>query len=223
MGALWAQCFVDLPIGSSNAVRRLQYLWPGTELRCLTQGDSMTSDSSRWSGHRHDWIILSGEMTDDVLGWLRADGVLVPGAAAFEAHGIRFKENKGTVPRPSVKIEQGRKWIMSGALGGGSCSKTMCTLDVSKDLPATRLQAWFRAFRSVNEDFARRSRIAPKSTVPSRGSPGLRCQPSTACVSWGLGHRASSGTRHGRHSTYRTYCTGRCRTYSTLQCSPGLT
>ena len=76
MGAVWAQCFVDLPIGSS-----------GTEVCCLTQGDSMTSDSSCWSGHRHNWIVLSSEMADDVLAWLRADEVLVPGTAAFEAHG----------------------------------------------------------------------------------------------------------------------------------------
>jgi hypothetical protein len=87
-------------------------------------------------------------MSNEVLEWLRADSVFCPGSSDFRDLAISFTS---TGDRKNVKVEAGRKFILAGAVGGGSCSTRMCTLDLTKDLPSHRLQAWFRAWRQVNE------------------------------------------------------------------------
>lgn len=101
--------------------------------------------ASAWEGARHPWNVLQAEISPDVLEWLQSDSVFDERSEEFKALAIDFK-----CSRANVKTEEGRKFILAGALGGGSCSTQMCGLSLRHELPSPRLQAWFSAFRHVN-------------------------------------------------------------------------
>ena len=104
-----------------------------------------------WQGFRHPWNILVGALAPEILAWLRADDCFVPGTAAFDQLGLTFT-SPSVGKSGNVRTEGGRKFIMSGSVGGSACCGSMCTMDVTKPIPSVRIQAWFRAFRAENMD-----------------------------------------------------------------------
>ena len=97
-------------------------------------------------GKRHDWAVLHGMLSTEMLHWLQGDPAL-----DFDALKVDFayKRSEAESVRPDVKAEFDRKFIMSGAFA--DCSSTaMCTLSLREKFPLARVRAWFAAFRAVN-------------------------------------------------------------------------
>jgi len=97
-----------------------------------------------YQGHRHPWNILVGTLAVEVLEWLRADAALRPGSDEFAALEVNFEAK-----RKNAKSEEGRKFILAGALGPGGAG-SMCGLSLDRLLPLPRLLAWRQAFLAVN-------------------------------------------------------------------------
>ena len=97
-----------------------------------------------YQGARHPWNICVGAFAAEVLAWLRADPALQPGSPEFAALAVDFGAK-----RSDAKSEEGRKFILAGALG--QCgSGEMCGLSLSRPLPLARVQAWRAAFLEAN-------------------------------------------------------------------------
>jgi hypothetical protein len=105
---------------------------------------AMHGGSPHYQGNRHPWNIRVGIVAAEVLEWLRAEEALQPGTPAFMALGVDFG-----AARKDAKSEEGRKFIMAGALGKCGTS-SMCALSLAKPLPLERVQAWRAAFLAVN-------------------------------------------------------------------------
>lgn len=110
-------------------------------------GDLCLRGQPSWRGARHDWNILSGSLSMEVLQWLRSEPALQPGTEEWAGLGLDFKASTAR-----VKTEFGRKFIMAGSLGSSCGTSAMCNLSLSEPLPLGRFQAWFRAFRELNKD-----------------------------------------------------------------------
>ncbi len=107
-------------------------------------GPNDAAPENSFQGSRHPWNICVGEMAVEVLDWLRDDEALRPGTPAFQALAVDFQ-----AARRDAKSEEGRKFIMAGAVG--ECgSGNMCGLSLARPLPLRRLQAWHAALRYVN-------------------------------------------------------------------------
>ena len=103
------------------------------------------SEGTCFQGARHSWNLCEGALAVEVLHWLRGDPALVPGSEEFRALAVSF-----TAQREDAKSEEGRKFIMAGAMEG--CSSTsMCALSLASLLPLPRLRAWRAAFLAVNQ------------------------------------------------------------------------
>ena len=100
-----------------------------------------------FSGQRHPWNIRSGNLSVEVLAWLRADDALVPGSPSFEALAIDFFVAPA---RKNCKAEEGRKFILAGHVNDAMPTRSMCGLMLNDALPLPRLRAWRRAFLAVN-------------------------------------------------------------------------
>ena len=100
-----------------------------------------------FQGQRHPWNLLAGSMAVEVLEWLRADEALVPGSPEFAALAVSFD-----AARNDAKSEQGRKFIMAGAMADTIRTKSMCGLSLSRLLPLPRLRAWRKALMAVNAE-----------------------------------------------------------------------
>ena len=109
--------------------------------------DGCKASAGTFTGARHEWNVLTGVVSPDVLGWLRSDKAFVPGSPEHEALRIDFGDISD---RDDAKSEEERKYILAGALGNCS-SQAMCALSLKKPLPSGRVQAWFKAFKNVNE------------------------------------------------------------------------
>ena len=96
-------------------------------------------------GQRHPWNIRSGNLSVEVLAWLRADDALVPGSPAFEALAVDF-----SAVRQNCKSEQDRKFILAGHVNDALPTRSMCGLTLNDALPLPRLRAWRHAFLAVN-------------------------------------------------------------------------
>ena len=82
-----------------------------------------------------------------------------PGSPAFEALAVDLDAT-----RPNVKSEEGRKFIMAGALGPCS-SGAMCGLSLAKPLPLPRLQAWRDALLAANASAFEALQASARSAV----------------------------------------------------------
>ena len=91
--------------------------------------------------------MCAGTLAVEVLAWLRADDSLRPGSPEFEALALDF-----FAARKNAKSEEGRKFILSGALDTRCGSGTMCGLSLAKLLPLPRLRAWRAAFMAINAE-----------------------------------------------------------------------
>jgi hypothetical protein len=104
------------------------------------QGFAPLSTPGVWTGVRHDWDLLVGQLDIQVLEWLRLD----------------LQENDldivWTGKRPNVKTEHGRKFIMAGAMVDDPVSADMCRLKLTKPLPLPRVRAWLAAWKQANSE-----------------------------------------------------------------------
>ena len=98
------------------------------------------SHAGCFSGSRHHWNILQGQLGPDVLEWLRADD----GFASAKMREPRF-HGAGT----SWRSEEGRKVLYAGKLGNPA-SLSCCGLSVKEDLLLQRVTAWRNAFFKAN-------------------------------------------------------------------------
>jgi hypothetical protein len=87
-------------------------------------------------------------LAEDVLAWLQEEEALQVGSAQFRDLKVSFDARRAS---NNVKTEENRKFIMAGSLAGGSCSGALCGLSLKASLPLPRLQAWFRAFKRINQ------------------------------------------------------------------------
>ena len=101
-----------------------------------------------WAGARHDWCVLTGQADSDVMQWILADEVFTVGSGHHADLKLDFSKARAS---SNVKTEEDRKFIMSGGLASGSCSVQMCGLSLKDNLPSSRLQSWFRAFKLANK------------------------------------------------------------------------
>jgi hypothetical protein len=91
------------------------------------------------AGCRHEWAVLDGGMSHELVKWLRADPAFVDLKVTFDGKGDDWK------------TEASRKWIKAGSLS--SCaSGSMCALKLKNPIPLPRIVAWFSAFRAKNAD-----------------------------------------------------------------------
>ncbi len=101
--------------------------------------------SPSWAGIRHSWNLRQGHLAPEILEWLRLDPIFDPTSDACKAMKYTF-----TGSGKNYKTEEGRKMVISGSVGGASCSGSLCGLSLAGACPSSRVNAWFRAFRSVN-------------------------------------------------------------------------
>ena len=99
-----------------------------------------------YQGRRHAWNLCTGSLAGEVLEWLRSDEALQPGSDALAALKVSFQAK-----RADAKSEEGRKFIMSGAMEG-CASSSMCALSLKAMLPLPRFRAWRLALLAVNRD-----------------------------------------------------------------------
>ena len=118
---------------------------------------SSTSPGASHTGVRHDWNLRAGNLAPEVLEWLRADVALTPGTPEHRALGLDGFD----VATGNVKSEEGRKFILAGAMG--ECSTTaMCGLSLRTPFPIQRVASWLRAFRRCNLEALARLQSAAK-------------------------------------------------------------
>ena len=98
-----------------------------------------------YTGKRHEWNMMAGQMPHDVLMWLRAD----PGLAAtgLQQLNLRFDMND-----KRTKSEENRKIILAGYSYSKPPSTQMCCLSLAEPLPLQHFEAWAKAFRAANAD-----------------------------------------------------------------------
>ena len=107
--------------------------------------DAEPTDVTTFSGSRHDWNMHSGNMSPEVLWWLREDrcfNVASPQHSIVADVWARRNTSRG-------KVEENRKIIVSGSVGS-TCTSSMCGLDIKQPLPIPRVCAWVKAFKHVN-------------------------------------------------------------------------
>jgi len=126
------------PAARLSATASLGHLW-------FQEGRLRLVGTARNEGKRHAWNVLAGQMTVDVLRWLRADQTFT--SAGLSALDVRFdKADK------RVKCEEDRKWICGGYFGDKPSTSQLCNLALDRPVPVARLQWWAKAFRAVNAD-----------------------------------------------------------------------
>ena len=124
------------------------------------EGASSVSGLRPWAGERHPWRILCGQMSPEVLDWIRGDAALKPGTPEWDQLHVSFQGGSRV-----FKTELDAKFILAGYLGQRPRSSSLCGLSLAAALPVPRLQAWFRAFVDANTD--------PVESNARRGPPTL--------------------------------------------------
>jgi len=66
-------------------------------------------------GKRHPWNLLAGDLSPELLNWLRADKSLQPGTAEFERLGVAFEGHRIAGNRESAKHGQGALAVIGEA------------------------------------------------------------------------------------------------------------
>ena len=101
------------------------------------RGHGFAASPPSFPGERHEWTVLQGIMSTDVLKWIQED------ASRLE----EWKRAKGVAHSlgPMPKWRLGGKMVEKPATS--SCNK----MPLNAWLPAPRLLAWLRAFKAANE------------------------------------------------------------------------
>ena len=68
----------------------------------------MPPDVSSFSGARHKWNVLLGEMSAEVVAWLRADPVFKVGSPEFEALQLTFTVDSTGKDRRRHRVARAR-------------------------------------------------------------------------------------------------------------------
>ena len=95
----------------------LEHAFLAPERLALAAAPAQAVAEPWFQGQRHPWNILAGSLAVEVLEWLRADEALVPGSPEFAALAISFQ-----AARQDAKSEEGRKFIMAGAMCNNICA-----------------------------------------------------------------------------------------------------
>ena len=141
------------------------FLCPGR----LWLGGSILSDGGdfekvghpAYSGKRHLWNALEGQLSREMLEYLQGDPVLDTASEEHKALSVKFHLKDGQVK--DAKSEVGRKFVKSGFMGLlGPSSSACCNLSLDKPLPILRSQTWFEAFCTVNRGVLEALRVAGK-------------------------------------------------------------
>ena len=98
-----------------------------------------------YTGKRHEWNMVAGQMPHDVLMWLRADPTL--SKSGLKPLNLRFDMHD-----KKTKSEENRKIILAGYSYCKPPSTQMCCLSLAEPLPLQRFEAWAKAFRAANAD-----------------------------------------------------------------------
>jgi hypothetical protein len=157
------------------------FLSPGR----LRLGGSILTDTgafeavgdAAYSGKRHLWNSLDGQLSSEMLEYLQGDPVLDTASKEFKALAVNFNLKEGQMK--DAKSEAGRKFVKSGWAGPrGMASSSCCALSLEKPLPIQRCQAWLAAFMFVNRGALEALRAAGKKRLyrlseETRGKNGL--------------------------------------------------
>ncbi len=134
--------------------------------------------AAAYSGKRHMWNALDGQLSSEMLQYLQGDPVLDTASKEFKDLAVNFHLKEGQVK--NAKTEAGRKFVKAGYAGPrGMASSSCCALELSKPLPIPRFQAWLAAFMVVNRGALEAFRVAGKRrlyrlTEETRGKNGAQ-------------------------------------------------
>jgi hypothetical protein len=148
----------------------------GGSIRTDTGAFEAVGDSA-YSGERHMWNALEGQLSIEMLAYLQGDPVLDTSSKEHKALAVNFNLSEGQVK--DAKSEAGRKFVKAGWAGPrGMASSACCALSLAKPLPIPRFQSWLAAFMFVNRGALEALRVAGKRRLyrlseESRGQNGL--------------------------------------------------
>ena len=145
-----------------------EHAFQAPERFCLIPQPGGRRGEPSFQGRRHPWNICAGTLAVEVLEWLRADDSLRPGSPQFEALAVDF-----FAARRDAKSEEGRKFILAGAVDKTCGSGKMCGLSLAHVLPLSRLRAWRAAFMAINAEALARVQALARDGV-RRLSPADR-------------------------------------------------
>ena len=135
-------------------------LWLGGSI-LSDEGDFQKVGDPAYSGKRHLWNALEGQLSRQMLEYLQGDPVFDTASQEHKALAVKFHLKDGQVK--DAKSEVGRKFVKSGFLGPhGPSSSACCNLSLEKPLPIQRFQEWFEAFLRVNRGALEALRLAGK-------------------------------------------------------------
>ena len=121
-----------MPMSRPSAHQCLEHAWLQEEGTLAGLGRS--SPASIFPGGRHDWTMLQGTMSQDVLNWLQEE------CSELQQWKLASHDRQ----------EGEVKYVLSGKMVEDVCSKALNALPISQLLPAPRLRAWLRAFKAKN-------------------------------------------------------------------------
>jgi len=142
---------------------KADYLMP-SQTQLLNSGQVFT-------GQRGPWNMVLGELSPDVLSWLRGDKFFDPASSCHEDLRLSWGHKPNHVSGKRQKLEEGRK-IQVGGWVGKPGSSGINGIDASKPLPVARLSCWMSAFKAQNKNAIERLQKSLHMAISRLEQPG---------------------------------------------------